>query len=114
MTKLEWEEAYKEFNRANTELIVYERDYNYGANKKIRSQADRQMEYVKHRIRYLFDKYPEIYSLATGGEKASEMSRAFVMDEFFQNRHIVGDLGNLLSTIKEKIESFESQNIKDT
>lgn len=107
MNKAEWEEAYNEFDKAYTELSEHERNYKFGSNKKIREKANRQMGYVKHRIEYLFNKYPAVYILATGGENSSGYSKAIVMDEFFQNRYIVGDVSNLLGLIREKIKSFD-------
>jgi hypothetical protein len=107
MTKAQWEEAYLEFDKAYSELWEHERNYKHGSNKKIREKADRQMGYVKHTIRHLFTKYPDVYVLATGGENSSDYSRTIVMDEFFQNRYIVDDMRNLLSSMKEKIKSLD-------
>lgn len=107
MNKSEWEEAYSEFDKAHSELFMYQREYKHGSNKKKREQADRQMGYVKHRIEYLFNKYPEVYKIATGGEKSTDFGKAIIMDEFFQNRYIVDDLGKILVSMKEKIKSIE-------
>lgn len=107
MNKDQWEEAYKEFDAAHTELYTHERDYKHGSNKKIREQAERKMGYAKHTVEYLLGKYPDVYTLLTG-ENARDYGKAIQMDEFFQKRYIVGDLGNLLTSMREKIKSFES------
>jgi hypothetical protein len=107
MTKSEWEQAYQEFDKALYELSQHEHEYKYGSNKQKRQKADRQMGYAKTKIEYLFRKYPEVYAMATGGEKATEYDITIVRDEFFQNRYVVGDMGNLLRSMNEKIKTFD-------
>jgi hypothetical protein len=75
MTKTEWEEVYRELNDAHSELALHEQQYNHGSNKKKRSDADRQMGYVKHRVEYLLRKYPEVFKMASGGEENSDYGR---------------------------------------
>jgi hypothetical protein len=102
MTKSEWEKAYTELDKAYRDLALNEREYKYGSNQKIRDKTKREMGYAKHNVEYLITKkYPELFDLITGGTY-SEI-------EFFEVRHIVGDLGNLLKTMKEKIKSFDNQ-----
>ena len=110
MTKTEWEEAYKELDKAYNELSDHEHNYLNGSNKKIRAAAERQMGYVKHRIKYLLRKYPEVYDMATGGEGVTDYSRAIIANEFFDDRYVVRDLSNLLLSMGEKIKSFEPRN----
>ncbi|HEX2628470.1 MAG TPA: hypothetical protein VHM26_05655, partial [Chitinophagaceae bacterium] len=85
----------------------HERVYKHGSNKKKRADAGREIEHVKYVIKHLFRKYPEAYVMASGGETSTDYGRAIVMDEFFQNHYIVGDVGTLLNSIREKIKSFE-------
>jgi hypothetical protein len=107
MTKTELEQAYQELNAAYSELCTHVHDYKFGSNRKLREKAERQMEIVKLRVGSLLrNKYPEIYMMAAGGESAGDYGRAITMDEFFQNRYIVGDLGDLLRIIKEEIDSL--------
>jgi len=108
MNKEEWEEAYKNLNEAYRELSIQERDYKNGSNKKIREKAGKEMDYVKHRLTYLFKKYPEVYIMATGGEEASETHRIYIADELFNKRYIIGDIGNLLVSMDTKIKSFDT------
>ncbi|MDF2380503.1 hypothetical protein JMG10_03415 [Nostoc ellipsosporum NOK] len=105
MNKLQWEEAHEEFNSVLSELSGYEREYYHGSNKKIRDRAERQMEDMKHRIQYLFKKYPDVYQLLIG-DNISDYSQAIIIGEFYENRHIVHDLGMLLLHMREKIKSF--------
>jgi len=108
MTKSEWDEAYKEFDKVYAELALHEQDYKYGSNQKIRDHAERQMGYAKHTLSYLFKKYPEVNHMAMGGKNANSMDRAFAQDEFYLNQYIVGDLRNLLNSMKDKIRSLNN------
>ena len=110
MTKAEWEEAYNEIDRAHTELAEYEREYRNGSNKQKRKNGEREMDFVIHRVKFLLGKYNEVYILASGGEKATDFSRAVVMDEFLSHRYIVRDLQTLLYNMREKINSLENEN----
>jgi hypothetical protein len=44
-----------------------------------------------------------------GGEdlEGTAYARAIIYDEFFQDNYIVGDLGKVITQIKERIRSFE-------
>jgi hypothetical protein len=110
MNKLEWEQALTEFDKVHTKLYVQKWNFKHGSNKKKKADADREMEFSKHTLECLFKKYPEAYTIAMGGENIEGYGKAIISDEFFQNRYVVGDLGDLLLKIKEKIKSFESEN----
>lgn len=110
MTKAEWEKVYNELSNARSELAMHEHEYKHGSNKKKRSNAERQMGYKIHTIKHIIGKYPEVYTLASGGEGATDYDRIIKMDEFFQYHYVVSDLGKLLFEIQEVIKSFDKEN----
>lgn len=108
MNKAEWEEAFNEFDTAYKELYIHERNYKNGSNQKKKADADREIGFVITSIKYLFRKYPDVYELASGGEKVTEFDRIVFFDEFYKHHHIVNDLWFLLNSMKEKIKSIEN------
>ncbi len=106
MTKEQWEQVYNILDKIREDFLLAYPNYLNDKKKKIREDAERQLDNFIFKADFHITKNLEVYQLLTGGEGNSEYGRAIIYDEFKQLRYFPNDIGQLLYKIKEKIETL--------
>lgn len=107
MEKEKWESIFNLLDRIHSEFLLKYPNYIDGKNKKIRSDAERNVnssiQLADHQIR----NNPEVFYLLTGGDNVSDYGRTIIYEEFLRPNYFGNDMSNLLRKIQEKIKSME-------
>jgi hypothetical protein len=107
MTKEQWQSLYNILYRIHSDFLIAYPTYKNGKNKKIRSDAERDVDNAIRLADYHIRGNWDAFKLLTGGENSSDFGRAIIHDEFLLPRYFGGDMGDLLKVIRNKINSLE-------
>lgn len=106
MTEEQWRNLHDILSRIHSDFLISYPTSQNGRNKKIRADADRQVDYAISSANRHIRNHREAYELLTGGENISPFSRTIIYDEFLLAHYFGRDMGDFLNKIKVKIESF--------
>lgn len=106
MNKKQWQDLYNILDRIHSDFLFAYPNYKKGKNKKIRSDAERQVDNAISLADYHIRDNWEIYELFTGGPDVNDFGRSIIYEEFCRPHYFGGDLSKLLTLIKEKINSL--------
>jgi|SRR5690554_510185 len=107
MNKQEWEKLYDILNEQHNRFLFAYGQYKDGKNKKIRADAEREVDNaIELSIRHI-RRYKECYELLVGEENVSNFDAAIILDDFQLPRHFKRDMGDLLDKIKENISNLD-------
>ena len=106
MDKNQWQNLYDILNQIYSDFYFAYSTSKEGKNKKIRSDAARQVDSAIRLADFHIRKNWEAFELLTDGKETSGFGRAIIYDEFVLPRYFGGDLSNFLNKIKEKIKSL--------
>ena len=107
MTRKQWQDLYNILDRTHSDFLISYPTYKNGKNKKIRSDAERQMDNAISLADNHVRNNWEVYELYTGGPHVSNYGRAVIYEEFRRPSYFGGDMNKLLAQIQEKINSLE-------
>ena len=94
MNKEEWQSLHNLLSNIYSDFHFAYLTYKNGKNKKIRSDAERQVENAIRLADYHIRKNWESFELLTGGKDATGYRRAIIYDEFVLPRYFGGDLSD--------------------
>jgi hypothetical protein len=106
MTKEQWQNLYDILSRIHSDFLIAYSTYKVGRNKKVRADAERQIDNAISLADYHIRKHSEAFELLTGGDNSTDFDRAIIYDEFLLARYFGQDMGDFLKKIKVKIESM--------
>lgn len=107
MNKKEWQNLYNIFDKIHSDFLMAYPIYKNGKNKKIRGDAERDVDSAIRLADMHVKNNWEVYELFTGGPDVSDYARAIIYEEFTKPHYFGGDLNKLLIQIREKINSIE-------
>lgn len=107
MTKKQWQDLYNILDRTHSDFLLSYPTYKNGKNKKIRNDAERQMDSAISLADHHIKKNWEVYELYTGGPDVTDYGRTVIYDEFRRPSYFGGDMSKLLEQIREVINSLE-------
>ena len=106
MDKEQWQNLHNILNQIYSDFYFAYSTSKDGKNKKVRSDAERQVDNAIRLADYHIRKNWEAFELLTGGKEADGFGRAVIYDEFALPRYFGGDLSDFLNKITEKIKSL--------
>jgi hypothetical protein len=107
MTKKQWEDLYNILYRTHSDFLLSYPTFKNGKNKKIRSDAESQMDNAISLADYHVKNNWEVYELFTGGAEVTDFGRSVIYEEFRRPTYFGGDVSKLLAQIRDKINNFE-------
>lgn len=103
MTKEELKGHYEILERALSDFLQPEIDYNNGKNAKIRKAGYEDLKIILMRVDSYVTRHYDLYSLITG-ESGTDFDKSIVWDEFISVQYFRRDMQDALRKIKKKLE----------
>jgi len=107
MNHEQWSKTYGELSDYYKRFATHYPNYIKGKNKKIRSDAEREMRAAMHGATFTVKNNSEIRELLTSDPTL--FGRVIAFDEFKDPRYFQQDMPNFLNKIEDKIKNIEKE-----
>lgn len=107
MEKEKWKSIFNILDEIHSDFLLEYPHYNNGKNKKIRSDAERNIRNSIRLADYHIKNNPEVFHVLTGEDNISDYERAIIYNEFMRPNYFGNEMSDLLIKIQNKINSLE-------